>query len=243
MMKRYYILAAAPLMLSSITSASAHEGGAYKPTFYVGGAIGLTHMQSKFNADYSIPAAGADLIRNRSADLGKVGFMGDVRIGYEMPFSTVGLFGFEIFGGGMANSASSSSPLVAVTNPTNISDSVRLKERYSYGFAFKFGYIFQRSALYLKLGGRLSNWMFEATLNTPTVAPQTLSGQQRKTQFGFEPGIGFDMKMTDQWSVNGEFLYSFYPKKSFTGPGTNQVTYSYQPRSARFLVGFTYRFR
>lgn len=117
----------------------------------------------------------------------------------------------------------------------------------------RFGYALDRWLPYVTAGvGVRNDKLYGATVwsDGPYPYPST-SGSKSRTQAGFVGGAGLEYALSEHWSVRGEVLYSWYPKRSahfVSTSGSNGYTYTTtsvfksQPQTVSFDLGVNYRF-
>lgn len=136
-----------------------------------------------------------------------------------------------------------------------LADKTTTRERYNFALAAKLGrVIFSQTLLFVRLGVRFSTFKFSQNfvlndlVNPPITFPQTSFTQMLA---GFEPGVGISTRLCENWTLTGEYTYTFYGKKSFSTPtfvdpnnpdNTAQANGSVRPQIGRFMLSLTHHF-
>lgn len=160
------------------------------------------------------------------------GYVGGLHFGYQWELWPHILMGSEVFGMMNSSSGNYSNRISSDGFPTT-SNETTLREQYSYGAAVTPGYQFNAAnLLYIRFG--VIETQFEKTV------VGTDSGPNFKTsRLGTEWGLGYQVAVTDHWSVFGEYDYAYYAQ-IYTSDSTGQ--YNYTPEDNQYKLGISYDF-
>jgi opacity protein-like surface antigen len=126
---------------------------------------------------------------------------------------------------------------------------VKIKRDLAYGLAIKVGKTFDKTSVFVRLGAELSEFRVNAhnssvtQPNGPNLA-RTLSN--KKTQFAFVPGIGFEFKANDFLVVGLDVRTSIYKKQSLrtqniiAGQPATDLRVKYKPRVDQAILSFKF---
>ncbi|ARN85355.1 outer membrane protein [Candidatus Nucleicultrix amoebiphila] len=221
------------LMTSALLMSPSQDANAFVKGFYVGANGGVGYLKTRVNADY-----GANLTRR--FDHAGIGATGGLHLGYGWMFAQSWYTGLE--GSGALSSIKGDEDSV-IDLANNTFEKTSSQERYNFALALKLGKVVaDHCMVYLRLGARFANFRFtqqQYVLGGAVDSQTTLN----KTKVGFEPGLGFAVKIADRWTFHGEYTHAWFSKQSFAKNNFNAAAadnYSMQPQVGRFLVGFTF---
>lgn len=95
------------------------------------------------------------------------------------------------------------------------------------------GYLVAPALLIYATGG-LAWTNYDLSVSTPLASAST-----NTTTLGWQVGVGAEMKLTEQWSLRLDYLYTDLGKTNVVTPG---LSHSYSPDVQTIQLGLTYRF-
>jgi len=202
--------------------------------FYVGVGAGYDsyHVRSTNTTDILVGAVGYDF--STTNDLNATGWVGDVFVGYDMPFDIWDL-GIEAFYSRSGASGTESYSLLtgsgAVTTAAVGQNKAQVTN--SYGISVLPGYFLTPSTLaFMRLGWTRSQFQLQnnsTVTGTAVVIPTATVGtslSQQQYRNGFTFGLGMETLIVDNWSVRGEFDHTWYNSGGFGGINASSVNLS-----------------
>ena len=201
--------------------------------FYVGVGAGYDSYRARSTNTTDILAGAVGYDFSTTNHLDATGWVGDVFVGYDMPFDiwNIGLEAFYsrsgadgtenynlLTGNGGVTTAATGQNKAQITN--------------GYGISVLPGYFLSNGTLaFLRLGWTRSQFQLQNNSTVTGTAPiltgtvnTSLSQQQYRN--GFTLGLGLETLIVDNWSVRGEFDHTWYNSGGFNGANISSVNLS-----------------
>ncbi len=205
------------------------------------GAVSTTAMAESHNRPYVGLALGgmnsyhrANLIvatnTNNSFNASKQSFAGGILAGWMFHLASGWRLGVEA-----DYLLTSNEPDASLNNVGGSADRVRFKSNWALGAGVRLGYkVSPATLLYVRAG-------MEYRKFKTYVAPKTALGiNQDTSKTAFAPGVGFEVNLTPNWALGGEFRTAFYG--SFTNSSSNVTSVTLKPRVDTYLINLKYKF-
>jgi len=202
--------------------------------FYVGVGAGYDSYHVRSTNNTGILAGAVGYAFSTTNDLNATGWVGDVFVGYDMPFDIWDL-GVEAFYSRSGADGSENYNLLtgngAVTTTATGQNKAQITN--GYGISVLPGYFLSPSTLaFLRLGWTRSQFQLQnnsTVTGTAVVIPTgtvNTSLSQKQYRNGFTLGLGMEALIVDNWSVRGEFAHTWYGSGGFNGANISSVNLS-----------------
>lgn len=183
--------------------------------------VGATGAVSRADVEIDTPSLGS--LQARSVD----GLLGGLHVGYRKALNSLFVLGGEAFT--TVNSAKTNYSLTA----SGTEYTYEFKELGSFGVSLLPGLRLNSSGLLYSRMGYI-NSHFKRTGET-----DGFGGNFDKHQNGFELGAGYELAVTDNWSILGEYDHSYYKTiKTFV----SNTQYNYKLSDNQYNIGVNYSF-
>lgn len=223
-MKKLLLIAS---FMPFVSMAAMAEGSTFSVGLYGGPTLSSSTNTATLKA---VPGTS-----NKKSDLGGAGGTVGVMASYDYVMSNKGVWGLDIFGAWHNHTAKQDSKLGALALNT------KTKMKYSFGTAFKLGYMFDKAMLFGRIG--YINSRFEH-FSEYVGAPK--SSTKKKNVPGLLLGAGIDLPLGEKMVLGISYDFALYQKQSNTyapfNTSTTTVTNSFKPRMHFVNVALKYKF-
>lgn len=228
--------------------------------FYVGGFGGYTNGRANaktsttyvspggYFTDTAVPAINSAGNRNLNSN----GFNGGATAGYNYQKDKF-FIGAEVDFGSQRLSKNATStvayPCCAPGGSFTVSQTV--KSDWMMTVRPRTGVALNKALVYATGGLAMANIKYDGRF-TDTFGPALETGSIKKMKIGWTAGAGMEFKVSNNWSVKGEYLYSQFGSTSITvsgfqtsptgSRGVNTFTHSTDLKSHSLRFGVNYRF-
>ncbi|MBX9706228.1 MAG: porin family protein [Gammaproteobacteria bacterium] len=156
------------------------------------------------------------------------GYLGGLHVGYDWQVAQHCLLGVEAFG-----SVNSSYDEFYSTG-YGVQSLAKLREEKSFGASVLPGYqLNQANLVYARIG------YIESKFSETGAAGGLVGGDFSTHKPGLQLGLGYQVALTNAWSVFGEYDYADYAEIHTTADGDN---YNYDPEDNQYKFGVNYHF-
>lgn len=167
-----------------------------------------------------------------SGDLGGNGGQGGLMLGYNYAMDNGAVVGLDVFGQFGSHEAKHTQNIPALMNFV-------AKHKYAFGIAARFGYMFDTTHAYFRVG--YINGRYELTQTSPVLLPVPLSVTNKKNLSGLLLGLGADMPVGEMITVGFNYDFALYKSETVTEP-TATGSSVFKPRSHALNVVLKYKF-
>jgi opacity protein-like surface antigen len=214
------------ILISTVILATATSTAAFAGAPYLG--VGLGMQNSSFQFHDNSPS-------NNVINVGKRTPVAELFGGYGGLVSQSVYLGGELF----INTANMNSSSTVMTATQDISNGaqVSLQTKASYGISFIPGWMLtDHTMAYLRMG--VLRTQFAVSVNGAT----GYNGSTSPTQSGAEFGFGLQSKLSPNWELRGEYIYSTYNSFNSTALSSTLTRYHFKPTTDRVNFGLLYKF-
>lgn len=210
--------------LAAMTTVSVASESSFFAAVYGG------YMGSSTKVDANIgPTATAATNPTRASDLGGNGGQGGLMLGYNYAMENGAVVGLDVFGQFGSHEAKDTNLGMAANLQYTI------KHKYAFGVAARFGYMFDTTHAYLRVG--YINGRFEMA-QIANNAANTVN--DKKNLNGLLLGLGADMPVGEMITVGFNYDFGLYKKHTVTQAATGSA--QFKPRTHALNVVLKYRF-
>jgi len=205
-----------------------HATSSWKSGFYLGAGVGVGHLKTETFAGFLANDTKKYTISDNN-------ILGNIFLGYDYSFADSWIFGIE---GSAGLSTLDGKDNSVVDLAADIFDRTEAKERYNCAFAGRLGRTVGNGStlVYVRVGARFSNFRF--TQQTATAGALSSKLTETKTKVAFEPGIGFQTKLSQSVSLGSEYTYAWYNSSRINDPDGSH--HKFKPEVGRFMVRITF---
>lgn len=198
-----------------------------KPSFngwYGGAALGRDNTSMNMQSNEN-----GDTLQERR---GLSGNLGQMQVGYDWQFAPHGVLGIEAFG--LLNTADGTT----TEAHGHYEKTIDWQEQDSFGASLLPGYQLNPSnLLYLRVGYIASRFSY-----TPVVLVHEASISFDTTKPGLQLGLGYAVRVLNNWSVFGEYDYAQYASIHAESTVVDSHYYDIKPTDNQYKLGVNYYF-
>lgn len=218
------------LLTSALVAAMSTAAMADTSGFFAGVYGG--YMGSSTSADTTNGLANANTSK---VDFGGNGGQGGLMLGYNYAMDNGAVVGLDAFGQFGSHEAE-------VTNANNNALTLGIKHKYAFGIAARFGYMFDTTHAYLRVGyinGRNEMRVNQSEPNEVVIATRNIV---KKNHSGLLLGVGADMPVGEMITVGFNYDFALYKKETVAARINTHNVAEFKPRTHAFNVVLKYKF-